>query len=148
MISVHLVARDNGAGLSRDLEILRHTIGNAGFELAVSAIGQGGLMRQIGFVRVRATLALRGLRVFIVKAGTGGALFRSLHAEFLHDSAALLGEPALDEAGALYDELAATYAALAAIAEHAEGVELVARAAALERDGVAAAERWLATRSG
>ena len=27
--------------------------------------------------------ALRGLRVFIVKAGTGGAMFRSLHAEFL-----------------------------------------------------------------
>ena len=62
MISVHLVARDNGAGLSRDLEILRRAIGNAGFELTVSAIGQGGLRRQIGFVRVRAMLAVRGLR--------------------------------------------------------------------------------------
>jgi Butirosin biosynthesis protein H, N-terminal/Domain of unknown function (DUF4872) len=80
--------------------------------------------------------ALRGLRVFIVKAGTGGALFRSLHAEFLHDAAALLGEPGLADAGRVYDELAATYVALAAIEEHGAGVPLVGRAVALERDGV------------
>ncbi len=62
MISVHLVARDNGAGLSRDLEILRGAIGEAGFDLTISAIGQGGLRRQIQLVALRAKLALRGLR--------------------------------------------------------------------------------------
>jgi Glycosyl transferases group 1 len=62
MIRVHLVARDNGAGLSRDIEILRRAIAEAGFELTVSAIGQGGLRRQLQFERVRTQLAWRGLR--------------------------------------------------------------------------------------
>ncbi len=62
MISVHLVARDNGAGLSRDLEILRRAIGAAGFDLTVSAIGAGGWRRQIEFERARARLAWRALR--------------------------------------------------------------------------------------
>lgn len=62
MISVHLVARDNGAGLSRDLEILKRAIGEAGFELTISAIGAGGLRRQVQFARVRTMLAWRGLR--------------------------------------------------------------------------------------
>lgn len=62
MISVHLVARDNGAGLSRDLEILRRAIGEAGFDLTVSAIGQGGLRRQLQLGGLRARLAWRGLR--------------------------------------------------------------------------------------
>jgi hypothetical protein len=87
--------------------------------------------------------ALRGLRVYIVKAGTGGALFRSLHAEFLHDAAALLSEPALDEAGGVYDELAATWVALSEIETHGEGAALVDRAVALEHDGVAAMQSWL-----
>ena len=62
MIRVHLVARDNGAGLSRDLEILRVAIGEAGFDLTISAIGAGGLRRQLQFARVRAKLAWRGFR--------------------------------------------------------------------------------------
>ena len=61
MLSVHLVARDNGAGLSRDLEILRGAIGDAGFDLTISAIGAGGLRRQFEFLRVRSRLAWRGL---------------------------------------------------------------------------------------
>ena len=62
MISVHLVARDNGAGLSRDLEILRDAIGAAGFDLTISAIGQGGPRRQLQLLALRAKLALRGMR--------------------------------------------------------------------------------------
>ena len=62
MISVHLVARDNGAGLSRDLEILKRAIGEAGFDLTISAIGAGGLRRQLQLVRLRAKLAWRGIR--------------------------------------------------------------------------------------
>ena len=61
MPSVHLVARDNGAGLSRDLDILRRALGDAGFDLTISAIGAGGLRRQIRFASVKARLAWRGL---------------------------------------------------------------------------------------
>jgi hypothetical protein len=62
MTTVHLVARDNGAGLSRDLEILKRAIAEAGFDLTLSAIGAGGLRRQLQLVRLRAALAWRGFR--------------------------------------------------------------------------------------
>jgi hypothetical protein len=61
MPSVHLVARDNGAGLSRDIEILRGALGKAGFDVTISAIGAGGLRRQFRFASVKARLAWRGL---------------------------------------------------------------------------------------
>src|SRR3954471_14057106 len=50
--------------------------------------------------------ALRGLWVFIVKAGTGGAMFRSLQAGFLRESADMLGNAAVATAADAYDELA------------------------------------------
>ena len=59
---VHLVARDNGAGLSRDIEILKRALADAGFDLTVSAIGQGGFVRQLQFARVRLALFARRLR--------------------------------------------------------------------------------------
>jgi glycosyl transferase family 1 len=62
VIRVHLIARDNGAGLSRDLEILQRVIGEAGFELTVSAIGAGGVRRFIRLTRVRMMLASRARR--------------------------------------------------------------------------------------
>jgi hypothetical protein len=62
MTRVHLLARDNGAGLSRDLAILAHAIAQAGFELTLSAIGQGGLRRQVRLAVLRTKLAWRGLR--------------------------------------------------------------------------------------
>lgn len=91
--------------------------------------------------------ALKGLWVFIVKAGTGGAMFRSLHARFLHDLAAVLEDPALAEAGAVYDDLAAAWVRLSACAgegEHAAGLEHVAEIMRLEHAGVEAMESWLA----
>ena len=93
--------------------------------------------------------ALSGLRVFIVKAGTGGAMFRSLHATFLHDAAALVGDERLEETAQLYDELAAAWVDLAACAErreHQPGVELVRRITELEHAGVAAMEAVSADR--
>jgi hypothetical protein len=62
MISVHLVARDNGAGLSRDLEILKRVIEAAGFDLSISAIGAGGMRRFIRLTRTRLLLASRARR--------------------------------------------------------------------------------------
>jgi hypothetical protein len=91
--------------------------------------------------------ALSGLRVFIVKAGTAGAMFRSLQAEFLHDAAELLGDPALRVTAAAYDELVAAWVALAdaaAARDHAAGVPLVRDVAVLESRGVEALEAWLA----
>lgn len=90
--------------------------------------------------------ALKGLSIFIVKAGTGGAMFRSLHARFLHDMADLLASPALLQTAKTYDELADTWVALAssaAAADHASGLTAAAALHALEREGVAAMQRWL-----
>ena len=85
--------------------------------------------------------ALKGLWVFIVKAGTGGAMFRSLQAQFLHESAELLGDARLSAAAGVYDELAAAWLALAETAlagDHAGGLQHVEAIVRLERDGVAA----------
>jgi hypothetical protein len=91
--------------------------------------------------------ALKGLWVFIVKAGTGGAMFRSLHAEFLRDLGSVLGDAGLAEAAREYDALAEAWVALAATAgdgDHARGLGHVAEIARREHEGVAAMERWLA----
>lgn len=97
--------------------------------------------------------ALKGLRVFIVKAGTGGAMFRSLHAEFLRDFAGLLGDDGLASAADAYEELTATYVALAGamegcaddpLAAHEHARDHVAAVARLEAEGVRRMERWLA----
>jgi hypothetical protein len=97
--------------------------------------------------------ALGGLWVFIVKAGTGGAMFRSLQAGFLRESAELLGDPALASAAAVYEELAGEWVALAgaaagarngdATAAHAAGTRHVEAIARLERDGAEAMSRAL-----
>jgi hypothetical protein len=88
--------------------------------------------------------ALRGLRVFIVKAGTGGALFRGLHAGFGHDAGSLLDDPALSAVGSLYNELAAEWVALAQVEDHGPGLPHVERIASLEAEGIEAMERALA----
>ncbi len=91
--------------------------------------------------------ALSGLRVFIVKAGTAGAMFRSLQAGFLHELGDLLGDAGLGRAGAAYDELVAAWTALAdAAAERdaARCAELAGEIEALEREGVERMARWLA----
>jgi len=89
---------------------------------------------------------LKALRVFIVKAGTGGAMFRSLHAGFLHDTAALLDDRELERMARLYDELAATWAGLAGYAaagNHQAGLGPIGALTRLEREGALAMEGWL-----
>ena len=95
--------------------------------------------------------AMRGLRVFIVKAGTGGAMFRSLHAGFLHEAAGLLGDERMSRAAAVYDELTAEWVALArasddedAMAAHVAGLPHARAVGRLEHEGVSAMEEWLA----
>lgn len=68
MISVHVIARDNGAGLSRDLSILTRALGDAGFDVIVSAIGAGGLRRQATLLKRRAQLGWRRLREGVQRA--------------------------------------------------------------------------------
>lgn len=62
MIRVHVIARDNGAGLSRDLSILERALDAERFEVTISAIGAGGLRRQSRHLLLRAGLAWRGWR--------------------------------------------------------------------------------------
>jgi butirosin biosynthesis protein H-like/uncharacterized protein DUF4872 len=93
--------------------------------------------------------ALGGLWVFVVKAGTGGAMFRSLQAGFLRESVALLdGDPRVADAADVYEELASEWVALAEAAAgardgdpqaaHAAGCPHIEAIARLERDGAEA----------
>ncbi len=59
---VHLVARDNGAGLSRDITILTTAIAGSGFDLTVSALGQGGWRRRARSAYLRASQFWGGLQ--------------------------------------------------------------------------------------
>ena len=63
--------------------------------------------------RLGATLA--ALRFRIRDGGTGGALYRSLQARFLHEAAALLGSPELGHAALVCDDLADAWRALAGV---------------------------------
>lgn len=83
--------------------------------------------------------ALSGLWVFIVKAGTGGAMFRSLHAGFLRDFAQLLNSREILALAEHYDELSAAWIALAECAKrgaHSDGLPLVEAVLDLENRGV------------
>jgi hypothetical protein len=102
----------------------------------------------------RLAAALGGLWVFIVKAGTGGAMFRSLQARFLRESAALLDDARLAAAADVYERLAAEWVALAgaaagaredARAAHAAGLPHMEAVARLEREGADAMARCLDT---
>jgi hypothetical protein len=102
--------------------------------------------------------ALGGLWVFIVKAGTGGAMFRSLQAGFLRESAELLdGDSRLAHAADVYEELAGEWVALAgaaaeardgdAAAAHAAGRPHLEAVARLEREGAEAMAACLSAAS-
>ncbi len=62
MSRIHVLARDNGAGLSRDLVIVTQALAQAGHEVCVSGIGAGGVRRAWRLAQRRATLAWRGWR--------------------------------------------------------------------------------------
>lgn len=94
---------------------------------------------------------LRALAVFVVKAGTGGAMFRTLHADFLHDAARWLADERLEAIAKTYDELSETWRRLAAAVQndspalaHAAGTDHVMAVDALERQGVREMQAWLA----
>jgi hypothetical protein len=105
----------------------------------------------------RLAAALGGLWVFIVKAGTGGAMFRSLQAGFLRESAGLLDDPRLARAADVYEELAGEWVALAdaaagardgdPAAAHEAGRPHIEAIARLERDGAEAMAQCLTAAS-
>lgn len=98
--------------------------------------------------------ACKMLRVLIVKAGTGGALFRGLHADFLDWAADLLGDRGLVAAAAIYEDLAGAWVELAervvrtgdAGVDHASGLAMIPQIRDLEGRGVAAMADWLSAR--
>jgi hypothetical protein len=59
---IHVLARDNGAGLSRDLEVLTTALAAAGHQVCVSGIGAGGLRRAWRLAQRRTGLAWRRWR--------------------------------------------------------------------------------------
>jgi hypothetical protein len=127
--------RGGGAGLKTGAE----GMGLAGVELFAETYPEWP--RRFG---EKLDAAMHGLRVFIVKAGTGGALFRGLHARFARDAGSLLDDSPLHDVAAVYDDLAAEWVALADADGHAAGLPHVERIASLEAAGVEAMERALA----
>ncbi|MGH2841443.1 MAG: DUF4872 domain-containing protein, partial [Solirubrobacteraceae bacterium] len=73
------------------------------------------MLPELAGPRLGETLA--GLRFRVRHAGTGGALYRSLQARFLHDAAALLGSPQLGQAALICDDLSDAWRALAGATE-------------------------------
>lgn len=61
MIRVNLIARDNGFGLSRDLQLLRGALTEAGFDATVSGIGRGALHKLVNPLRLRTGTLARAL---------------------------------------------------------------------------------------
>jgi len=95
-----------------------------------------------------ATLA--ALRERICDGGRGGALYRSLHARFLHDAAALLGSPQLGHAALICDDLADSWRTFAAaiddedaVLAHRLGGPWLGRVCALEHEHITALEEHL-----
>lgn len=93
---------------------------------------------------------LDAVRFRIRDGDTGGALFRSLQARFLHDVAALLGSPQLSRAALVCDDLADAWRTLAAAIDsedaqlaHRVGQPWVQRIRSLEHQHVEALEEHL-----
>jgi len=100
----------------------------------------------------RLGVTLDALRFRIRHGGTGGALYRSLQARFLHEAAALLGSPQLGHAALVCDDLADAWRALAGAIDasdagfaHRVGEPWVQRIRSLEHEHVEALEEHLST---
>lgn len=98
----------------------------------------------------RLGLTLDALRFRIRDGGTGGALYRSLQARFLHEAAALLGSSELGHAALVCDDLADAWRALAGAIDgddpafaHRVSGPWVQRIRALEHQHVEALEKHL-----
>jgi hypothetical protein len=105
------------AALTRVVRSMRHTRGNghphvhsglAGIDALAAAWPQ---LPQLAGARLERTLA--GVRYRVSGGGTGGALYRSLQARFLHDAAGLLGSARLGRAALVCDDLADAWRAFA-----------------------------------
>ena len=97
------------------------------------------------------TETLATLSIFIVKAGTGGALFRSLYAEFLTDAADLLDDRRLAIAAGAAEDLAEAWRELARrarVGDHEAGLPALETIVAGEHRLVSALEQWLGHRAG
>lgn len=91
-------------------------------------------------------VALDILRVLIVKAGTGGAMFRSLQAGFLEESAIALDDAELARTAGVFRELSTAWERLALDAadhDHTAADATVQDIRRLEHDAVAALERHI-----
>jgi hypothetical protein len=105
-------------------------------------------LSDVAGTRLASTLA--AVRFRIRDGGTGGALYRSLQARFLHDAAALLGSPQLSHAAVVCDDLADAWRTLAAAIDgddaalsHRASEPWVHRIRALEHQHVEALEEHL-----
>lgn len=61
MIRVNLIARDNGFGLTRNLNLLHDALAGAGFEVTVSGIRRGALRKALHPLKLRTDTCMRRL---------------------------------------------------------------------------------------
>ena len=85
---------------------------HSGLEGIDALVDGWSLLPEMARSRLGETLTAMRLRIGD-GCGTGGALYRSLQARFLHEAAALLGAPQLGRAALICDDLADAWRALA-----------------------------------
>jgi hypothetical protein len=80
---IHVVGRDNGAGLSRDIALVAGVLRDAGFDVEASGLRHGGLRRFLRLLRIRAGLLRRGWRDASLRRFDLNLLLERLWADWL-----------------------------------------------------------------
>jgi uncharacterized protein DUF4872/butirosin biosynthesis protein H-like len=146
-----------GAALRRTVGNMRaprachHPHAHSGLDAVDAVVDTWPRLPEITGDRLGQTLGV--LRFRIREGGTGGALYRSLQARFLHDAAALLGSSGLGQAALVCDDLADAWRGLAgsldisdARAAHRAAVPWLRRVQEFEHRHVEALEAHLRMR--
>jgi glycosyltransferase involved in cell wall biosynthesis len=83
MSRVHLLARDNGAGLTRDLALVADVLARAGFDVTATGLGAGGWRRWLQRTKLRTQLGRSARRERRDTRFDVGVSFEMLMPEFL-----------------------------------------------------------------
>ncbi|HJT97622.1 MAG TPA: glycosyl transferase family 1 [Rhodanobacteraceae bacterium] len=83
MSRIHLLARDNGAGLTRDLALVADVLARAGFDVTATGLGAGGWRRWLQRTRLRVQIGREARRARRDARFDAGLSFEMLLPEFL-----------------------------------------------------------------
>jgi hypothetical protein len=80
---IHVIGRDNGAGLSRDIALVAGVLRDAGFDVEASGLRHGGARRLLRLLRMRAELVRWGWRDASLRRFDLNLLLERLWADWL-----------------------------------------------------------------